>query len=185
MFCTSLFEHYKHSLKNYEGNYLEIGVYNGDAIKNLAEIYPDKTIMGIDPFIEDGNTSWNSNVQIGGRLVEQRKNTYDNIAGHSNIKFHEMTSKKFLENLTPELVEEYDVCCIMIDGDHRYDAVMIDIELAIKLLGDKKGEISFDDTHVTNVLEATKKFENTMFDRIVEKKDLNSNAVIYILKGGS
>ena len=44
-------------LSNSEFNYLEIGCFDGYNLAVLAEKFPNKTIYGIDPFINDGNIS--------------------------------------------------------------------------------------------------------------------------------
>jgi hypothetical protein len=181
MFCHALYNHHKQSLAHYSGNYLEIGVYNGDAIAQLAREYPNKTIIGIDPFIEDGYTTWTSGVEQGLTLNTQRTNTLANINGLSNVEFHEMTSRQYYDNLTDNQVNTSNVSCIMIDGDHHYDNVKIDMLIALRLIGDKAGEVSFDDVNGTEVIQVIKEFEALIASRITSKKDTGYNSLIYTL----
>ena len=62
-------------LQNNGGNYLEIGVYDGQTLCHVAHQNPSKTIYGIDPFISDGNTG-----QIRGiSLTAQEENCMRNV----------------------------------------------------------------------------------------------------------
>ena len=169
MFCYPLYDYHYINLSKHQGNYLEIGVYNGDAIANLAKAYPNKCIIGIDPFIEDGCTSHKSGVIKGSRLLLPREETYKNINGLKNIFFYEMTSEYFYLNITEKHISDANVNVVMIDGDHSYEAAKIDIDLALKLIGNKSGEISFDDAELDEVSRAMLYFENLVGHRITNK----------------
>ena len=125
-------------LQNFDGNYLEIGVYYGESIKVLSNQFPNKKILAVDPFIEDGWTSMHSDVKRGDKLLSQRKTTIEKISNIKNIVLFEETSSSFFQNLTDKNVVEYNVNIIFIDGDHHYDNVRNDCLLAMKLLGKKK-----------------------------------------------
>jgi hypothetical protein len=181
MFCHALYNHHRQSLARYPGNYLEIGVYNGDAIAQLAREYPNKTIIGVDPFIEDGYTSWTSGQGEGQRLNRQKTNTYNNIKDLTNIEFHEMTSRQYYDNLTDDQAARSSVSVVMIDGDHHYDNVKIDMLIALRLIGDKAGEVSFDDVSGDDVNQVVKEFEALMAQRITSKIDTKYNSLIYTL----
>jgi len=151
MFCWPGFDFVKAELKNFQGNYLEIGVFNGDSLKQLAEQYTDKLLIGIDPFIEDGNTGHTSNVSRGQHMPVQKQNTLNNLAGLDNVYLYEMTSEEFYERLTDDVNEQLNICGVLIDGSHWYDDVKIDVKLALKVIGNKPGFIIFDDLHMEEV----------------------------------
>ena len=64
-----------------------------------------------------------------------------NCQNLENFKLYEMKSTEFYNQLTQEQIEELNIGCIFIDGDHEEKSVKNDIQLAIKLLGNKKGFI--------------------------------------------
>ena len=181
MFCFPLYYHHYDTLKKYQGNYLEIGVYNGDAIANIARAYPEKYIIGIDPFIEDGCTSHDSGVVKGNRLITQRDETYRNIKDLKNVFFYEMTSGYFYQNITEKHVSDANVNVVMIDGDHSYDAVKTDIDLALRMIGNKNGEISFDDISLDDVKRAMIYFEKIAGNRIIQKIHTEWACCIYVI----
>ena len=48
LFTPKILEYFTNNMKDYDGNYLEIGVFNGTSIASLADIYPNKkTILSI------------------------------------------------------------------------------------------------------------------------------------------
>ena len=169
MFCVSVFNHFKNELKNLDGNYLEIGVFNGDSIALLAASYPNKTIVGIDPFIEDGYTIHTTGVDAGQRIENQHQSTKNYIAGFNNIKFYEMTSKDFFNQITDELVETLNISGVLIDGDHHYEHVYNDAMLALRMIGDKSGHIAFDDTNLTDIITVMNEFRELVKDRITNE----------------
>ena len=89
MFAAQVFDYFKDHLKDTNYNYLEIGVFNGDSIALLADAYKEKDIIGVDPFIEDGNTTGHSKVEQGYSMITQRNNTMSLISQRSNIRFFE------------------------------------------------------------------------------------------------
>jgi hypothetical protein len=182
MFSGHLFKYFKENLKNSNANYLEIGVYNGDSIHLLADEYPNKIIVGVDPFIEDGYTSWTSKVKKDDSLVAQKNATLNGIESRKNIKFYEMTSEEFSNNLTEELIQELNVKNILIDGDHHYSTVVIDYKLALKLIGNDAGVVAFDDTNINDIKDAMHEFEELVKDRIESSTYINPNGQVYVLK---
>lgn len=161
MFCLSGYNYFRTALQMSEYNYLEIGVFNGDSIAELGRAYPNKIIHGVDPFIEDGCTTHASGVNRFGALTNQRNSTHNNIAGLSNVKLFEETSASFANRLTDEMVKELNVGWVLIDGSHHYEDVVIDIKLAMRLIGNKKGGIVFDDVCVPDVGKAYQEFLDT------------------------
>jgi len=151
MFCQPGFEYFRQRLADSPYNYLEIGVFNGDSIAALAQGYPNKIIYGIDPFVEDGCTTHTTHVQQGQPMPTQRANTYQNIQGLNNVVMHEMTTKQFAQQLTDSDIERMQVAWVLIDGSHHLDDVMIDVDLAVRLIGPRVGGIVFDDLNMPDV----------------------------------
>ena len=182
MFCHSIFSYFSKELKNLTGNYLEIGVFNGDSIAGLAKQYPNKTIVGIDPFLEDGYTSCHTSKSTGEHLDVQKTSTKQYINGINNIKFYEMTSEKFSEMLTDELVNELNISGVLIDGDHHYKHVRIDALLALRLIGNKQGHIAFDDITLKDIVQVICEFRDMVKDRIDREFHIGDNQYIFVLK---
>lgn len=182
MFAVEVLQFFKQKLTTINSNYLEIGVYNGDSICQLAKEFTDKIIIGIDPFIEDGCTTHNSGVKEGDSLINQKQNTMNLIANIPNIKFYEQTSIEFNKNLTNNDALDLNVGAIFIDGSHHYLDVKNDYNLAIKLLGKKYGFICFDDIHCDEVLTAMEEFTDLVSERIISIQDLTISARVFELK---
>lgn len=135
-------------LKTSPGNYLEIGVYYGDTFFKIAEANPTHKVYGIDPYISDGWTG-----QHRGTVLSDAEHTCnEKIKAFSNAKIFKMTSEEFAKQLTN--IEDLNISTVFIDGSHWYECVCVDIDLAIKLIGSKKGLILFDDLHVKGVRDA-------------------------------
>ena len=150
------FKFFYNTLANYPGNYLEIGVFEGFILRELARKYPDKTIYGIDPFIEDGNTTGHGGYQKGERTLNQRDKTYENIKGIPNITFFEETSREFAKRSDDEL-EKMNVSCVLLDGDHSFEDTMNDLELCNRLIAGR-GVIYVDDLGMPSVNLAVEEF---------------------------
>jgi len=123
MFATAAFNFFENCLCDIPTNYLEIGVYNGDSIQRLALAFPDKLIVGVDPFIEDGCTSHNSKVNAGERLIAQELSTKKLIKGIPNIMCFKQTSKEFFTRLPDNVVTFLNIGAVFIDGSHHYEDV--------------------------------------------------------------
>lgn len=151
MFCQPGYNFFANLLGRSNHNYLEIGVFNGDSIAGLANLHPNKTIFGIDPFIEDGCTTSHTGVNEDEFMHTQKENTSKNIAGLTNITLFELLSTEFNEILTDELINDMDVAWVLIDGSHRYEDVKNDYKMAMRLIGNKKGGVVFDDVNLEGV----------------------------------
>ena len=182
MFSHDTLNFFKTHLDQLNTNYLEIGVYRGESIRDLAIAFPNKTIIGVDPFIEDGNTTHDSMVAQGGALLTQRELTFNGIKNLTNVKFYEMTSEKFYKELTPSLIDELNVGSVYIDGSHWYDDVVVDYKLALDLIGKKSGIVCFDDLHIEGVVKACNEFITICGDRITRRIDLNISNSVFVLK---
>jgi len=179
MFCQPAFEFMQVVLANSPLNYLEIGIYNGDSIAQLGTLNKDKKIFAVDPFIEDGNTSHNSGVHQGESLVNQKESSYNLIKDLENVKIFEMTSKQFLQELTPTMIEELNVGCVLIDGSHHYDDVVLDGILALSLIASKSGIVIFDDVNLPDVNRAHNEWTTANKDIIAEKIELTPHIIAY------
>lgn len=107
--------------------YLEIGSYDGDGIVYLAREYPDKQFYSVDPFIEDGHTSAGTHMKKGQELWPLREVFFDNIKTVKNITHFAVTDTDFVRGRLYEMVEP-DL--FYIDGDHSYEHVSLDLEIA-------------------------------------------------------
>lgn len=143
-------------IPKYPGNYLEIGVYDGDMLKDFAERWPDKTFYGIDPFISDKDTTGHHGVPIGERMESQRESALANFNGVSNIVFFEVRSQVFMETMNQETLDAMEVSIVYVDGNHSYSDTLNDLWLAARLI--TKGLIYIDDYDLPDVLRATENF---------------------------
>ena len=149
-----LVDRVKDLLEEYPGNYLEIGCYDGALLTTIAASKTSITCYGIDPFLGDEYVT-NSGEDVSFvPLTEQKNNLYHNIASHDNVEFFEMTAEEFMRTNTQEELLEKNVSVCLVDGCHRYDYVVKDWKLALKLIGDKAGVIIFDDMHNEEVYRA-------------------------------
>ena len=138
-------------------NYLEIGIFSGEGIKDIAINNKNKICYAVDPFIEDGYTVYDSKVNINEKMISQREVALNNISLVSNIILYELKSKEFNDNiLTDELIEKLNIDSVFVDGDHSYQCCFDDIELALRLIGNKKGIIFIDDFDLADVSSAVK-----------------------------
>jgi hypothetical protein len=180
IFTPKTLAFFNHYLNQYDTNYMEIGVYYGQSIKELSENFPNKLIIAIDPFIEDGNTSHHSNVQFGQPLTLPKANVLSFLSSHKNIKLFETTSVEFYKTLTEKQIQELNIGCFFIDGSHHYPDVANDYMLCLAMLQSKKGIICFDDLHLKDVQRAYNEFINIASSRISKIVDVSeiSKAVI-------
>ena len=151
---------------NIEGNYLEIGTYNGFGVSTIAKKLTEKKIYVIDPFIEDGNTQHFSNTSLYKKMDSVKTEFLNNTKGLDNIHHFENTTEEVSKTLTPEEILNMNVSMILIDGDHHTDFVTIDYEFAMNLIGEKSGFIIFDDLHVPDVMIAYENFIEKYKNRI-------------------
>lgn len=172
MLCNEAYEFITDKVKTSSYNYLEIGVFEGENLAKIAEDNPTKMIFAIDPFIEDGYTQQHSLVEKDQRMSQTRDICYNRIKDCSNIYFFEMTSSEFLPRITPKMTQELDVGIVLIDGSHHYHDVIIDIDLALRLIGDRSGIIIFDDLHIPGVRDARNRFIEQHRARILDRKSL-------------
>jgi Putative methyltransferase len=164
IFFNKLFEQEYYS----KSSHLEIGCFDGTGIKSLAENFPNKSFICIDPFIEDGNTVEHSNYNINDKMQNIKNICLENFKNLNNIELYELTTQDFINKL---LKKELDykklenIKTINIDGSHHFDDIIVDIDLSIYLLKGKIGCIHFDDCfNIHDVTKAILKY--FMFNRI-------------------
>lgn len=167
------------------GNYLEIGVFNGTGFARVARENPNKQCYAVDPFIEDGHTMASSGVSQGSVLNQQKQSYTQETNDLSNTKLFEVTSATFLEQLSNSMCNEMNVSIVTIDGDHHYDNVVIDFEIAIKLIGSKSGQIVVDDSDVAGVFKAYEEFTYKYQHRIDRKVDASGTTKVILINADS
>lgn len=91
-------------------------------LRELAKRFPDKMFFGVDPFIEDGNTTGHNGGVLKGEVThEQKRLAHINCDDVSNVKLFEQTSRSFfVEHHDGELLK-MNVSAVFIDGDHSYE----------------------------------------------------------------
>jgi len=164
------------------GNYFEIGVFNGTGFAQIAQANPNKKCYAVDPFIEDGNTIGNSGQNTGSRLVEQKQNFLHNTKDLNNITLYEMTSAEYAQQLTDQQCKDMNISLVTIDGDHHYPHVTIDFDIAIRLIGDRAGQIIVDDTHVEDVSRAFGEFLEKFKHRIEREVAAGGTTKVILIK---
>lgn len=162
MLAVTAYDFIRKELKNYNGNYLETGVFDGSGIASLAKEYPEKMFYGIDPFIDDGNTTFQTGSLRGEAIPTIREKAIEAISKFENIKLFECKSVDF--KIQPEL----NISFVLIDGDHSFIHATIDSIIAMELIGEKDGFIIFDDYQVPEVQKAVSLFKKLYKHRIEE-----------------
>ncbi len=171
--ASEAFKYFYEHLDRTPGNYLEIGVFEGYMLKELATMYPYRKFYGIDPFIEDGNTSGhNGGVEKGQPTVDQRAITHQNVDGLKNVKLFEEKSRAWGERHSDLELEAMNVTAVFVDGDHSYEEALNDLKLADRLLPNG-GFIYVDDAQLPQVGRAIRDFG-------MQAKFQNGGAIIWV-----
>ena len=172
MFCQPGFEFFRQHLALNLGNYLEIGVFNGDSVAALARAYPDLQVFAVDPFIEDGCTTHTTGVAESESMPQQRETTLANIRDLSNVYLFEMTSSDFALTIQDDMLPDMNIAYVLIDGSHHYEDVRQDVDLAMRLIGSRPGYIVFDDVTLPGVAQAYREFLQVYAGRYAPAQDL-------------
>lgn len=141
---------------------VEIGVYDGVNAKNILENLPIKTLYLIDPYKEYRDAAKHyggKTLHIISKIMETRLEKYDNFI------FLKNTSKKAVDDVPNDLDFVY------IDGCHKYNYVMRDIELYYPKVknGGILGGHDYIDRH-PGVIKAVNEFiENTGYELNLKK----------------
>lgn len=154
MFCGPGFDFMREELYSSKSNYLEIGIFNGDSIAQLAKEHPEHKFYGIDPFIEDGFTTHTTGVTRGNQITVQKNTALRLNRRLKNVKIFQQTSQQFLTDLDNTQLKKLNVGHVLIDGSHHYHDVVLDGILAVLLIGNKPGTIIFDDIGLPGVAKA-------------------------------
>ena len=153
-------------IPKWDGNYLEIGVWEGDMLRDFAERWPQKTFYGIDPFLSDCDTTGHTGVPIGQSLDAHRVKANENFNLCPNIEFFEQTSESFSMEHTNAQLEEMNISVVYVDGSHTCKNTLIDLDIAARAV--KEGLIYVHDYDLPAVLQATNLFISLNKDRISE-----------------
>ena len=170
-------------LPKIDGNYFEIGVFNGTGFARVAGENLEKKCYAVDPFIEDGHTNNSSGTNTGLYMTQQKQNFLENTKELLNVTLHEMTSTEFANQLTDQLVNDMNISIVTIDGDHHYEHVVKDFDIAARLLNNLGGQIVVDDTDVTGVSQAFSEFKQKFANRITEEVDAGGPTRVLFFKG--
>jgi hypothetical protein len=169
-------------LESSQYNYLEIGLFNGFGFATIADENPHIKFIGVDPFIEDGHTIGTSGATAGSRISEQQTSCEHHIADLTNVELNIMTSHEFLESLTKEKIDAYNIGTVIIDGNHHYEYVVNDYKLAMMVIDHRPGVIVFDDIAVSGVSQAYQEFCTQHSDRIDRTVNIRDVAQMVYLK---
>jgi hypothetical protein len=93
-----------------------------------------------------------------------------------------MTSHEFLESLTKEKIDAYNIGTVIIDGNHHYEFVVNDYKLAMMVIDHRPGAIVFDDIEVSGVSQAYQEFCIQHSDRIDRTVNIRDVAQMVYLK---
>jgi hypothetical protein len=163
--------------KKNKGNYFEIGCFDGVTLCKIATELPSAVCYGIDPFLGDHHVPQPKNpVMHKNGLVElpqQRINLTENIKIFENVVFFETTSEEFMDSLTEDKIEEYNISICYIDGAHIYDYIIIDWKLSLMLIGKNPGMILFDDTNIDDVERSINDLELYLKKEGIDYKRIN------------
>lgn len=152
-------------LQKTDGSYLEIGVYWGYFLAELAIEFPNKHVYGIDPFISDGWTGQ----QRGTELTDVETVCKANLEGLPNAKLFRCKTSEFLQSENINILK--NVSCLLVDGSHHYDDIMIDINLFRLIKNDFNKLVIFDDLHIPDVKSAVDYFRGEFKDRITSEPE--------------
>jgi hypothetical protein len=169
-------------LEKSKGNYLEIGVFNGVGLHNVATTYPKKLCEAIDPFIEDGYTTLSSGCNTGAGMDAQRNSTMAFVKECKNVNLNIMTSHEYFKQLTPVKIAKLNIGAVLIDGNHHYEFVVNDYQLAMTVIDRKEGLVVFDDIQVNGVRQALDEFTIEYADRIEKTESIADVATAVFIK---
>jgi hypothetical protein len=159
--------------------YLEIGSYDGEGIALLSKAFPDKIFYCIDPFIEDGHTSAGTKVETGGALDQVKEWFFQNTSGCANIHHFDMTDWEFMKK---ELHKTIFPDVLFIDGNHSFECVTLDLQLAELFAKNRRLFVVMDDTvNIEGVVKALEDFKARHPE--IEFKSLPDYGAVYFYIG--
>lgn len=161
------YQYFREHLYDLPGNYLEIGVFEGVMLRELATLFPKKMFYGIDPFIEDGNTSGHNGGYLKGEVtVNQMNLAHENLDNLPNVKLFQQTSRSFFAERSFHDLHNMGVTSVFVDGDHSYEEARNDIFNSLRLLKDG-GIILVDDAELPDVKRAIFEVVLTCSDKMI------------------
>jgi hypothetical protein len=161
------YRYFREHLDDLPGNYLEIGVFEGVMLRELATLFPNKMFYGIDPFIEDGNTSGhNGGYGKGEVTLKQMWLAHENLDNLPNVKLFEQTSRSFFAERSHHDLQNMGVTSVFVDGNHSYEEARNDIFNSLRLLKDG-GVILIDDAGLPDVKKAIFEVVSTYHDKMI------------------
>ena len=169
-------------LPTIDGNYFEIGVFNGAGFAQVARENAEKKCYAVDPFIEDGHTNASSGIDTGSYMTQQKENFLENTKDLDNITLFEMTSTEFANQLIDQLVNDMNISMVTIDGDHHYEHVIKDFDIAVQLLK-QGGHIVVDDTDIAGVSRALNEFKEKFSSKISDEINAGGATQVLFFKG--
>lgn len=172
----------QNSMNENKGNYFEIGVFYGSGFHSMAAHYADRKCYAVDPFIEDGYTVDHSKVGAGSSMNPQKESALAYVAEVDNAELFIMTSHDFKAQLTSKQIDDMEICTVLIDGNHHYNFVVNDYQLALQLVGNRSASIIFDDVDKPGVYRAYKEFCDLNQDRIIDTDNKFGEAIQVRLK---
>ena len=156
--------------------------FEGEGLGKVSLEVPDLTCYGIDPFIEDGHTVGRSKLSTGEYMNTQHELTLKYLEDKPNTVLHVMTSHDYRAQLTAEKIAELNIGAVLIDGNHHYEYVVNDYELAMMVIGNKAGLIVFDDLAIPDVKRAVEKFKIDFADRIENIDNIHDVALSVFIR---
>jgi hypothetical protein len=169
MTCGNFHDDIVSWIKQNGGDYLEIGVYWGGFLAEMAIKNPTQKVIGIDPFISDGWTGQ----PMGTVLNEVEKICDSNIGGLSNVTLIKSTTEQFYQYNQFDLIQ--NVSCILVDGSHRYKDIVVDIDLVDNIKNDRIKMLIFDDLHIEDVRSGVALFMHKFAHRIIQHENKYEN----------
>lgn len=161
------FKYFYEHLYSFPGNYLEIGVFEGFMLRELAMLHPDKHFYGVDSFIEDGNTTGHNGIEKGRETLAQRNATENNLRDMKNVTMIIKTSRQFFEELSDKDMRAMRLSCVFVDGDHSYEEACNDIINAVRALPGG-GVILIDDIGLPDVRRAANDAFEGCLSRLID-----------------
>lgn len=142
--CKASFEFFRDYLATSPHDYLETGSFTGYYVAKLATLYPHKRFYCVDPFIEDGLTNEQTGKERGEAITEVERRFLAATKDLPNVTLFKMTSAAFLD-ANHEHLADLNVGSVLIDGSHHYEDVIVDAEIARRLIAGKVAAVFFDD----------------------------------------
>jgi len=161
---TDLFTHVHGSMLLYPGNYLEFGSGTGELVKVLAEKFPNKHLVSVDP---------------DHKYLSQ---IYGNIMSLSNVEFFNMNAQEFCNTISLGQRLNWQVDIVHIHTRFDYDTLIDIMQISEQMLGPEPGEIIWCRDLDMDCQRAIKEFEHVLGHRIVHQTQIGHDHVAYKIR---